>query len=276
MVVFAAGHVSGQMTLFISGLGGRTDFNGGYQVTVKDDPADGQFSVDSALMLTSKYTSITGAEVMFVCQDSDGSSSLITMNKEGVGALNLAGNKFTKLSIWNQQLITCFSNGQLHISTNEAKTYYLVDQSSGNVSKNDFAGESINMAKDCNPVSDGVIGHLCKIGEDKITLSSSCSGSPPANIISGYVGSSTAYLFDGDNAVYYFDASVFTGEKTVDLKKVEKKDAWKSSGQAGGDRSSQKPPKRKRKTSKNSPKINPIFFIKKLQPPQKAPAATPP
>ncbi len=275
-MVFAAGHVAGQMTLFISGLGGRTDFNGGYQVTVKDDPADGRFSVDSALMLTSKYTPITGAEVMFVCQDSDGSNCLITMTKDKVGALNLGQNKFTKLDVDSDSSQFCFAHRKLHFSTTEAKTYYLVDQSSGSVEKYDFFGDSITSASMCNKASTKDFGNLCKIGEDKITLSTSCSGSPPANIISGYVGSSTAYLFDGDNAVYYFDASVFTGEKTVDLKKVEKKDAWKSSGQAGGDRSSQKPPKRKRKTSKNSPKINPIFFIKKLQPPQKAPAATPP
>ena len=265
------------MTLFISGLGGKTDFNGGYQVTVKDDPADGRFSVDSALMLTSKYTPITGTEVMFVCQDADGSSSLITMSQDKIGALNLGQNKFTKLNINHDMFQACFAHGKLHLSTTEAKTYYLVDQSSGSVAKYAFVGDSISSAQGCSVVPTKNSGNLCKIGEDKITLSTSCSGSPPANIISGYVGSGTAYLFDGDNAVYYFDASVFTGEKTVNLKKVEKKDAWQSSGQAGGGGSSQKPPKRKRKTSKKThQKLTQFFLSKKLQPPPKAPAATPP
>ena len=214
------------MTLFISGSSSKTDFAGGYQVTVKDDPADGRFSVDSALKLVPKYNSITGTEVMFVCQDSDSGSSLITMSQDKIGALNLGQNKFTQLPIKSYDLPGCYANDQLHFSTTEAKSFYLVDQSSGNVDKKIFNGKSISGSNSCDK-SPQNFGKLCKIGEDKITLSKSCSGSPPANIISGFVSSGTAYLFDGDNAVYYFDATIFSGSGSqVDLKKVSSSFAW--------------------------------------------------
>ncbi len=215
------------MTLFISGSSSKTDFAGGYQVTVKDDPADGRFSVDSALKLVPKYNSITGTEVMFVCQDSDGSSSLVTMSQDKVGALNLGQNKFTKLNINSDSSYNCFAHGRLHFSTTEAKTFYVVDQSNGETHKFAFNGENINSALSCNEATKKALGKLCKIGEDKITLSSSCSGSPPANIISGFVSSGTAYLFDGDNTVYYFDATIFSGSGSqVDLKKADSSSAW--------------------------------------------------
>ncbi|KAH9394120.1 hypothetical protein TYRP_021254 [Tyrophagus putrescentiae] len=208
--VMAAGHVSGQLALFISGSGSKTDFSGGYQVTVGSDPGDGRFDVDSVEKLAGKYSGFGKAtDSMFLCSDSDSSSSLIAMDSLSVGAFNLAENKFTPLPIVPGAMSACYQSGEIFFASNKPKHYFQL-KSSGNVTLSEFVSATIASAQICTPLT--TLGQLCatgKGGDAKITISSSCSGSPPSDITAGYVGDSKAYLFDGSNAVYYFDASVF-------------------------------------------------------------------
>ncbi len=227
--VIAAGHVSGQLALFISGSGSKTDFSGGYQVTVGSDPGDGRFDVDSVEKLAGKYSGFGKAtDSMFLCSDSDSSSSLIAMNSDNVYAFNLGENKLTPLNIDNDAMAVCYKSGEIFFSSSKPKHYYKL-KSGGNVTLFHFDSKTIASATGCS--SQNTLGHLCatgKGGDAKITISDSCSGSPPSDITAGYVGDSKAYLFDKDNAVYYFDASIFQGggQQSVKLTKVPSSQAW--------------------------------------------------
>ncbi len=227
--VIAAGHVSGQLALFISGSGSKTDFSGGYQVTVGSDPGDGRFDVDSVEKLAGKYSGFGKAtDSMFLCSDSDSSSSLIAMDSDNVWAFNLGQNKLTPLPIVPGAMSACYQSGEIFFSSNKPKHYFQLEN--GNVTLSEFVSATIASAKICTPLI--TLGQLCatgKGGDAKITISSSCSGSPPSDITAGYVGDSKAYLFDGSNAVYYFDASVFKaggGQQSVKLTKVPSFQAW--------------------------------------------------
>lgn len=221
--IFAVGGVSSKLTLFISSSNDKTDFNNGYQVVQKIEPTDGIFTVENAVKLSSKYTSIVGTDVMFICNELTG-DNLITMNLDGVGAFNLGLNKFTKLNVTQYQPIVCYSSGSLHLSTSELKFYFLVDKSSGSVAKFHFDSETIISALGCSPKQN--VGTLC-ISGTRISISTICSGSPPANIISGYIGKDIAYLFDSSNTVFYFDSTIFKGgSQSVKLNIVNKSQAW--------------------------------------------------
>ncbi|KAH9392528.1 hypothetical protein TYRP_005607 [Tyrophagus putrescentiae] len=218
-VVFAVGPVNSKMTLFISGPGGKSDVAAGCTVQM-DENKDGVFKITDPP--AKMPNGVSNADVIFVCVDKSG-SLLMTMSSGSVGAVKLPdGGSSARL-------------GNIHLSSSESLYYYTVS-SSGEICNKIFSSKnSITSSEKC--YDQGHTSKLCVNG-DKITVKKDCQGSSISNLVSGYVGGSTAYLFGSDNTVYVFDASAFTSGQ-----KVASKDAWKGSG---NDQSSSKPePKRR-------------------------------
>ncbi len=208
------------MTLFISGPGGKTDVANGCTVQVEENN-NGIFKITNP---PSKMpNAVSSATVIFVCVDSSG-SNVVTMNKNSVFAANLPDGKAVPVKIHPSFFPACFYDGVTHISSNTPLYYYTINSSE--VRHRYFSGKTILSSDVCNPK--GLIKYLC-INNNKIVIKENCQGSVIPNLVSGYVSDTTAYLFDTANTVYVFDASVFTSEQSVDLKKVSSKEAWKGS-----------------------------------------------
>ncbi|KAH9392527.1 hypothetical protein TYRP_005606 [Tyrophagus putrescentiae] len=218
-VVFAVGPVNSKMTLFISGPGGKSDVAAGCTVQM-DENKDGVFKITNP---PSKMPNgVSNADVIFVCVESS-TSKLVTMSSSSIGAVNLPDGGVVQTKIKQENDIkTCFYDGGTHISSSKSLHYYAIS-SSGEVRNYHFDKNDIKSSDSCN--SEGILGNLCT-NENKIIVKEDCKGSSISNLVSGYVGGSTAYLFGSDNTVYVFDASAFKGQ-SVALKKVASKDAWK-------------------------------------------------
>ncbi len=242
-VIFAVGPVSSKMTLFISGPGGKSDVVAGCTVQV-DENTSGVFKITDPP--AKMPNGVSNADVIFVCVDSSG-SKLVTMSSSSVGAVKLPDGGAVTTKITKPRYISdCYDSGNVHLSTSKSLHYYTLS-SSGDVTYQNFNKKTIESSITCN--TGEVSSKLC-INGDKITVKEGCQGSSISNLVSGYVGGSSVYLFGSDNTVYVFDASAFTSEQSVALKKVASKDAWKGSG---NDQSSSKPePKAESKCSQSN------------------------
>ncbi len=231
------------MTLFISGPGGKSDVAAGCTVQM-DENKDGVFKITDPP--AKMPNGVSNADVIFVCVDKSG-SLLMTMSSSSVGAVKLPDGGTVKTAITDSGYITdCYRTGSIHLSSSKSLHYYTIS-SSGEVVYTYFNGKTIESSFTCIPVE--VSSKLCVNG-DKITVKKDCQGSSISNLVSGYVGGSSAYLFGSDNTVYVFDASAFTSGQSVALKKVASKDAWKGSD---NDQSSSKPePKAESKCSQSN------------------------
>ena len=166
---------------------------------------------------------VSNADVIFVCLDKSG-SLLMTMSSGSVGAVKLPDGGTVQTEVKTPKFLSdCYDSGNVHISSSKS-LYYWTLSSSGEVTKYKFVGNNIASSDKCS--AEGVSSKLCVNG-DKITVKKDCQGSSISNLVSGYVGGSSAYLFGSDNTVYVFDASAFTSGQSVALKKVASKDAWK-------------------------------------------------
>ncbi len=240
-VVFAVGPVNSKMTLFISGPGGKTDVASGCTVQM-DENKDGVFKITDPP--AKMPNGVSSADVIFVCVDKSG-SLLMTMSSGSVGAVKMPDGGSASISIKGKlNTEICFDSGSIHLSSSKSLNYYTLS-TAGEVNMF-FFKDSITDSEKCYDKAQP--SKLCVNG-DKITVKKDCQGSSISNLVSGYVGGSTAYLFGSDNTVYVFDASAFKGQ-SVDLKRVSSKDAWKSSS---NDQSSSKPePKAESKCSQSN------------------------
>ena len=220
-VVFAVGPVNSKMTLFISGPGGKTDVASGCTVQVEENN-NGIFKITNA---PSKMPNgVSSAEIFFICVDSSG-SKLMKLSSSSVVGVNLPDGGITPTNIKEKLQVThCLRSDSSYISLNTPLHYYMFS-TNGVVRPTSFGGKNISSAFACNTKTSS---NLC-VSENKIMIKKYCQGSTIPNLSSGYVSDTTAYLFDTANTVYVFDASVFTSEQSVDLKKVSSKEAWKGS-----------------------------------------------
>ncbi len=206
------------MTLFISGPGGKSDVAAGCTVQM-DENKDGVFKITDPP--AKMPNGVSNADVIFVCVDKSG-SLLMTMSSGSIGAVKLPDGGTVKTEITKPGKISdCYDSGSTHLPTSKALYYYTIS-SNGELVTYFFNGKDISSSSMCNGSPSS---KLCVNG-DKVTVKEGCQGSSISNLVSGYVGGSSAYLFDTANTVYVFDASAFKGQ-SVALKKVASKDAWK-------------------------------------------------
>ena len=219
-VVFAVGPVNSKMTLFISGPGGKTDVASGCTVQVEENN-NGIFKITNP---PSKMPNgVSSADAIFVCLDSPSGSKLVKMSSSKVEAVNLPDGGAVTLNIFH--IPACFYSEYIYLPSNTPLYYYPVGPN-GKVRYANFLGDNITSSEICDPGKPAK--KVCTNG-NKIKVKKGCQGSTIPNLVSGYVSGSTAYLFDTANTVYVFDASAFTSEESVDLKKVSSKEAWKGS-----------------------------------------------
>ena len=208
------------MTLFISGLGGKTDVVSGFTVQVEENN-NGIFKITNP---PSKMPNgVSSAEVIFVCVDLPDGSKLMTMSSSNVFAVNLPGGGTVPTEIKRKNdVLHCIRSGSTYVSSSTPLYYYMID-SDGALRHTNVIGKNISSSFACGSE---FATKLC-INENKLKVKVGCQGSTIPNLVSGYVSDTTAYLFDTANTVYVFDSSVFTSEQSVDLKKVISKEAWK-------------------------------------------------
>ena len=244
--IFAIGPVNSKTTLLISGTGGGDN---GYMVGVADND-NGVFHLKnlSFTKLPSSTSGLTSDPVVFVCLDSTG-SKLVSMSESKVSAVTLPDGAAVKPGIADKSdVATCFRSGEVHLaaSSSQAPSYFSIEKSSGRLTKFHFDKESIETSDGC--ATDGALGFLCTGGTDMSLFSHSCTGKPIADLVSGYVGPTTAFLFDASNTVYAFPSALFSNvNQSVAVKKVSAKEAWPS------DRPTTKKPKRKKTSTKMIP-----------------------
>ncbi len=219
-VVFAVGPVNSKMTLFISGPGGKTDVAGGCTVQVEENN-NGIFKITNP---PSKMPNgVSSADAIFVCLDSPSGSKLVKMSSSKVETVNLPDGGTVPLKLDN--VGTCFYREYIYVSSNTPLYYYPIGpEPNAKVRYSHFYGKNITSSDRCYPGEPAK--KLC-ISGNKLIVKKGCQGSSIPNLVSGYVSDTTAYLFDTANTVYVFDASAFTSEESVDLKKVSSKEAWK-------------------------------------------------
>ncbi len=216
--IFAAGYVSGQLTLLVSGPGDHKNPTGGFLMPVEEAP-NGVFKITSVPVPVSSGIP-SDAGVKFICKDSSG-DNLVAMSGSEVGAVLLPSGHYEKAKVTGNFIAGCFLGGELHLSSNEDTYFYGVSE--GSFRKFHFDAKSIKAATACNPGY--ILGQLC-INDDSIFFEPKCGASAPSDIISGTVGPQNTYLFDGLNNVYAFDSSVFTRKQHVKLTKRPKEQAF--------------------------------------------------
>ena len=205
----------------MSGTGSHKDPSGGYQVAV-DEAADGVFKISSAPVAVP--SGVPSDTVKFVCKDSSG-DNLVAMSSSEVGALLLPKGTYENSAAKGFDVLNCYRDGSLHLSSNDAGHFYAVTPDTGNFASYHF-NDNNNIKDSSKCISaEKDLGQLC-ISGDSISFKKKCDGSSLSGIISGSVGASNAYLFDDSNTVYAFSASVFKEGGSVKLTKQSKEKAF--------------------------------------------------
>ena len=231
-----------KLILFVSGLNSKTDPIGGYQVTVDE-------VVDSVIFITKDPEPLPSSidwlpeSVKFVCIDPTG-TYLVTMNDTNAGALSLDTNSFSSVGIDPDATPQCFMNGVPHLSS-ITPFYFFIILSDAQVVPYYFdilnGYKTVTKATGCGPSLS--MNFLCINGDRVFFSRKKCNGATFTDIISGFVGQHTVYLFDNENTVYTFPAKAFKRNgPSAKLFKASRKDAWKGPGD--------KPPPSKSKTER--------------------------
>lgn len=228
------------LTLFISGLNGKADFEGGYRVDVveNDNENKGVFRLnsDSLFQLKVNYSEAvnsaplsTDVATMFLAFDSMGTSLVAITTTGKATAFNLVSHgPFVPLPVGGSSVggEICYAKGAVHLSSSADDgflTYYVIyareKVGAGNeVARFKLQGDSVAMVNACNFVSS--LGHLCVQPSDDKTIrleSSSSTVSCSSNVldmdrlVSGYVSKRTVYLVESTNTVFTFDRNLLNG-----------------------------------------------------------------
>ena len=219
--------MSSNLVLFVSGSGDKTDFNKGYQVKNEDgEPADGKFGKLENAVALSKYNGVNSDDVMFVVSDS-ANSFLVTMNSQSLKLLDLSSGSIISTGVkGNIAIEKCYHKGSLHLFSSTPATFFILE-SSGTFYKLTFNGH--NGIPSSNGCSLKDTKQMClSNGSSLVTISSSCSGSPPpsSTFTAGFIGLHTVYIFSKSNEVYLFESGAIASGRTVALTKMSSDAAW--------------------------------------------------
>lgn len=235
--IFAIGSVQSKLNFFISGFGGSSKTLDAYRLEVEGEPSDGVFKLSPSalhpLSITNLPSSLSNTPVIFVCSDSFGANlAAMTDTSVAVAKLPTESGSFTPTAITSKGSGVCYFSGVLHFSTGEPTSpeFYTIDKK-GYLNKFSFVeGNTISNATSC---SGNLYSACLSLSEKEVSVNktSRCySGVFPPNIISAYVGYTTAYFIDGANSVYVFPSSVFKENKNGKrvVIKVDASMAWRA------------------------------------------------